>query len=80
MEVDGEKVTVYRHERGALRALSATRTHMGCIVQWNGAAQSWDSGHRGRDRPTEEGLCAPATQALRRLRAEELGGCKEKVS
>jgi len=70
-EIDGEKVAVYRDQRGSLHALSAKCTHMGCIVQWNGAAQSWDCPcHGGRYRPTGEVLCAPPTQGLRRLRGE----------
>ncbi len=68
-EIDGEKIAVYRDERGVEHALSASCTHMGCTVQWNGAAQSWDCPcHGGRYRPTGEVLCAPPTQALRPLR------------
>jgi len=71
--IDGEKIAVYRDERGVVHALSANCTHMGCSVQWNGAAQSWDCPcHGGRYRPTGEVLCAPPTQALRPLRAEEV--------
>ena len=72
-EIDGEKVAVYRDERGVLHALSASCTHMGCIVQWNGAAQSWDCPcHGGRYRPTGEVLCAPPTRALQPVRADEV--------
>ena len=49
-------------------------------LQWNGAAQSWDCRcHGGRYRPTGEVLCAPQTQALRRLRAEEVGQHEEQI-
>lgn len=74
-EIDGEKIkiAVYRDERGVVHALSASCTHMGCTVQWNEAAQSWDCPcHGGRYRPTGEVLCAPPTQALRPLRADEV--------
>jgi glycine/D-amino acid oxidase-like deaminating enzyme/nitrite reductase/ring-hydroxylating ferredoxin subunit len=69
VEIDGEKVALYRDGRGALHALSASCTHMGCTVQWNRAAKSWDCPcHGGRYRPTGEVLCAPPTQALKRLK------------
>lgn len=69
VEIDGAKVAVYRDDRGALHALTASCTHMGCTVQWNGVAKSWDCPcHGGRYRPTGEVLCAPPTQALTRLK------------
>jgi Rieske Fe-S protein len=37
----GQKA-VYRDEDGALRALSARCTHLGCIVRFNAAEQTWD--------------------------------------
>jgi len=36
------RVAVYRDPEGALHALSARCTHLGCGVHWNGAEQSWD--------------------------------------
>jgi glycine/D-amino acid oxidase-like deaminating enzyme/nitrite reductase/ring-hydroxylating ferredoxin subunit len=36
------KVAAYRDETGAVHAVSATCTHMGCNVAWNGVAKSWD--------------------------------------
>ncbi|HEV2861875.1 MAG TPA: FAD-dependent oxidoreductase [Pyrinomonadaceae bacterium] len=38
----GERVAVYKDERGAVSACSAVCTHMGCIVHWNSAEKSWD--------------------------------------
>jgi glycine/D-amino acid oxidase-like deaminating enzyme/nitrite reductase/ring-hydroxylating ferredoxin subunit len=68
-EIEGEKVALYRDQRASLHVLSASCTHMGCVVQWNGAARSWDCPcHGGRYRPTGEVLCAPPTQSLRPLR------------
>jgi glycine/D-amino acid oxidase-like deaminating enzyme/nitrite reductase/ring-hydroxylating ferredoxin subunit len=40
--VDGERVAVSRDAKGALCAVSAVCTHMGCLVRWNGAERSWD--------------------------------------
>jgi glycine/D-amino acid oxidase-like deaminating enzyme/nitrite reductase/ring-hydroxylating ferredoxin subunit len=36
------KVAVYRDETGKLYCYSAVCTHLGCIVHWNAAEQSWD--------------------------------------
>jgi glycine/D-amino acid oxidase-like deaminating enzyme/nitrite reductase/ring-hydroxylating ferredoxin subunit len=36
------KVAVYRTDDGQVHAMSATCTHLGCVVRWNGAEKSWD--------------------------------------
>jgi glycine/D-amino acid oxidase-like deaminating enzyme/nitrite reductase/ring-hydroxylating ferredoxin subunit len=36
------KLAVYRDEQGALHALSAVCTHLGCIVHWNTLERTWD--------------------------------------
>ncbi len=42
IEADGEKVAAYLHDDGTTYALSARCTHMGCIVDWNSRARTWD--------------------------------------
>jgi Rieske Fe-S protein len=42
VELDDEKVALCKLEGGATHAVSATCTHMGCIVAWNAAEKSWD--------------------------------------
>ena len=37
-----KKFAVYRDELGALHCHSATCTHLGCVVQWNGVEKTWD--------------------------------------
>jgi glycine/D-amino acid oxidase-like deaminating enzyme/nitrite reductase/ring-hydroxylating ferredoxin subunit len=37
-----QKIAVYRDEQGTLHKLSASCTHLGCIVQWNSAEKTWD--------------------------------------
>ncbi|HBZ94375.1 MAG TPA: FAD-dependent oxidoreductase [Pseudomonas sp.] len=37
-----EKLAVWRDDDGALHALSAKCTHMGCAVTWNNADRTWD--------------------------------------
>ena len=39
---EGEQLAVYKDEQGALHAVSAVCTHMGCILGWNSAEKSWD--------------------------------------
>jgi Rieske Fe-S protein len=36
------KLAVYRDEGGGLHAYSPRCTHMGCTVDWNDAASTWD--------------------------------------
>jgi glycine/D-amino acid oxidase-like deaminating enzyme/nitrite reductase/ring-hydroxylating ferredoxin subunit len=42
VEIDGDKVALYRQPTGELIALSPVCTHLGCIVRWNAAELSWD--------------------------------------
>lgn len=38
----GQRTAVYRDDEGALHAVSATCTHLGCLVAFNDAERSWD--------------------------------------
>ncbi|MDX6556490.1 MAG: hypothetical protein QOD86_2685 [Miltoncostaeaceae bacterium] len=61
----GGKVAAYRDEAGLLHAVSASCTHLGCIVAWNAAERSWDCPcHGSRFDPTGAVLEAPATAPL----------------
>ena len=42
VDVDGTVVAALRDADGVLHAVSATCTHLGCTVRWNGAERSWD--------------------------------------
>jgi Rieske Fe-S protein len=42
LKVDGQNVAGYRDESGALHAVSAVCTHMGCLVGWNETDRTWD--------------------------------------
>jgi glycine/D-amino acid oxidase-like deaminating enzyme/nitrite reductase/ring-hydroxylating ferredoxin subunit len=66
----GLPVAVSRSEDGQLRAVSAICTHLGCIVEWNRAEQSWDCPCHG-SRFTAEGEVhtGPATRALKAVKA-----------
>lgn len=42
MEIDSEKVAVYKDRQGEVYSFSAKCTHMGCQVNWNNAELTWD--------------------------------------
>ncbi|HEV7618562.1 MAG TPA: FAD-dependent oxidoreductase [Burkholderiaceae bacterium] len=42
VDVDGDKMAVYRDESGRLYILSPVCMHLKCIVHWNRAERSWD--------------------------------------
>ncbi|MEA5456006.1 FAD-dependent oxidoreductase [Sinomonas sp. JGH33] len=39
---DGKPTAVYREDDGSLRALTAACTHLGCTVEFNASARTWD--------------------------------------
>lgn len=65
LDIDGERVAAYRHADGSISARSAVCTHMGCLVQWNLAEQTWDCPCHG-SRFTVEGevIAGPAESPL----------------
>jgi len=65
IEHDGQKVAAYRAPDGVLTMLSATCTHMGCIVGWNDAERTWDCPCHG-SRFTVDGkvISGPAEKPL----------------
>lgn len=42
VEMNGEKLAVYRDENGIDHICSAVCTHMKCVVNWNPAEKTWD--------------------------------------
>lgn len=42
VSVDGEKLAVFRDERGKVHAMSPVCPHLGCHVHFNSAEKSWD--------------------------------------
>jgi len=65
IETDGQKVAAYLHYDGTTYALSARCTHMGCIVDWNSRARTWDCPcHGSRFEYTGTIINGPAARPL----------------
>jgi len=65
VKIDGQRVACSRDSAGKLTSVSAVCTHMGCIVHWNGAEQSWDCPcHGSRFSPDGAVLAGPAETPL----------------
>ena len=65
IETHGEKVAAYLHDDGTTYALSARCTHMGCIVDWNSRARTWDCPcHGSRFEYTGMVINGPAAKPL----------------
>lgn len=66
--VDGEKCAVFRDAEGHVHTLSAVCPHMGCLVHWNNAEQTWDCPcHGSRFDGTGKLLNGPALTDLKAL-------------
>jgi nitrite reductase/ring-hydroxylating ferredoxin subunit len=62
------RLAVYRDDEGALHAVSAACTHMGCTVTWNTAETTWDCPcHGSRFTADGEVLEGPALRPLDRV-------------
>jgi glycine/D-amino acid oxidase-like deaminating enzyme/nitrite reductase/ring-hydroxylating ferredoxin subunit len=63
----GRQVALARDDDGALHAVSARCTHLGCILAWNAAERSWDCPcHGSRFGVDGDVLQGPAVKPLRR--------------
>ncbi|HET8684392.1 MAG TPA: FAD-dependent oxidoreductase [Micromonosporaceae bacterium] len=61
----GQRYAVHRDDRGQLHAVSATCTHLGCVVAFNDAERTWDCPcHGSRFSPDGAVLHGPATKPL----------------
>jgi glycine/D-amino acid oxidase-like deaminating enzyme/nitrite reductase/ring-hydroxylating ferredoxin subunit len=60
------KVAVYRAPDGAVHEMSATCTHLGCVVDWNASEGTWDCPcHGSRFDPLGQVIHGPAAAPLR---------------
>jgi glycine/D-amino acid oxidase-like deaminating enzyme/nitrite reductase/ring-hydroxylating ferredoxin subunit len=70
IERDGQRVAAYRAPDGELTMVSATCTHMGCIVGWNDAERTWDCPcHGSRFTPQGAVISGPAEKPLPEINA-----------
>jgi glycine/D-amino acid oxidase-like deaminating enzyme/nitrite reductase/ring-hydroxylating ferredoxin subunit len=66
---DGQRVACSRDSSGKLTAVSAVCTHMGCLVRWNNAEQTWDCPcHGSRFKPDGAVIAGPAETPLEPVR------------
>lgn len=42
IDIDGEKVGIYKNEEGKVYKINPVCTHLGCILEWNDADKTWD--------------------------------------
>ncbi len=65
LKIDGDNVAAFRDEKGALHAVSAVCSHMGCLVGWNDTDRTWDCPcHGSRFELSGEVIHGPATRPL----------------
>jgi glycine/D-amino acid oxidase-like deaminating enzyme/nitrite reductase/ring-hydroxylating ferredoxin subunit len=65
LRLNGQRVACFRDEKGKVTLVSAVCTHMGCIVRWNSAEQTWDCPcHGSRFTPGGKVIGGPAESSL----------------
>jgi Rieske Fe-S protein len=63
--IGGRHLAVHRDDKGELHALSARCTHLGCLVGWNRADQTWECPCHGSQFAADGALLqGPATEPL----------------
>lgn len=68
VQINGQKVGVYKNENGTVSAVKAVCTHMGCGITFNTTERSWDCSCHGTRYNTEgDVLTAPAVQPLEKI-------------
>ena len=68
IEWNGEKVGVYKDIEGKMFAVKPVCTHLGCILNWNGADKTWDCPcHGSRFDYTGKNLYNPALKDLEKV-------------
>lgn len=73
VRIAGRKIGIHREDDGTLHAVSATCTHLACLLHWNEAERSWDCPCHG-SRFATDGMVlqGPAVRDLTRFDLPEL--------
>lgn len=65
VQMEGERMAVYRDESGTVHAVSPVCTHAQCIVHWNSSEKTWDCPcHGSRFEPGGKVIEGPAVKDL----------------
>ena len=65
LEIDGNKVGIYKDTSGNIHAVKPTCTHLGCTLSWNNADKTWDCPcHGSRFNYNGKNIYDPAFQDL----------------
>jgi glycine/D-amino acid oxidase-like deaminating enzyme/nitrite reductase/ring-hydroxylating ferredoxin subunit len=73
LTLDGKHVAVHRDAQGELNCVSAVCSHLGCLVRWNRAEQTWDCPcHGSRFASSGKVIAGPAEQPLEEYSCIEL--------
>lgn len=72
LQIEGERLAVFRDFDRRYIAVSPVCTHMGCIVHWNNAERTWDCPCHGSRFSVEGAIIeGPALAPLQQLRLDE---------
>ncbi|WP_286681408.1 FAD-dependent oxidoreductase [Methanoculleus sp. DTU007] len=64
--IEGEKTGIFRDHEGRVHAVNPTCSHLGCIVAWNSAEETWDCPcHGSRYDPDGKVIHGPAVRDLK---------------
>ncbi len=71
IEIDSEKVGVYKDENGKVFCIKPICTHLGCLLSWNNIDKTWDCPcHGSRFDYTGKNLYNPAINDLEKIEIE----------
>ncbi len=72
VEIEGKKFGISRDENDKYEMVSASCTHLGCVIHWNDLEKSWDCPcHGSRFTPSGKVIEGPAIEALHRIDDDE---------
>lgn len=68
IEKDGEKIGIYKDDKGNVYAVKPVCTHLGCMLKWNNADKTWDCPcHGSRFSYDGKSLYNPAIKDLKKI-------------